>query len=123
MRALIIDDSGVTRSIIRRMLVSLGFEDIAEAGNGREALDVVSRSETPFNLALVDWHMPVMAGLEFIMSIRQRPHLNTLKMVVVSVDGAPGEIERALEAGADEYIMKPFDVEVLRDKLRIIGVE
>lgn len=121
MRALVIDDSRATRSILRRMLEQLGYE-VHEAGDGRDALEVIGR-EAPFDLALIDWNMPVMDGLQFVKEVRAEGAHDGPLLVMVTTEGDTDHMIQALEAGADEYVMKPFTASVIREKLRLLGVE
>ncbi len=120
MKALIIDDSRAMRRILKLIVGELGFETV-EAENGREGLDQLRRfPET--ELVLVDWNMPEMNGLEFIEIIRSNPNYDELKLVMVTTETEPARMARALLAGVDEFVMKPFTAEVLVEKLQLIGV-
>lgn len=119
MHALIIDDSKAIRLILRRMLSEVGFET-SEAGDGQEALDLVDGGLRP-DLILVDWNMPVLSGLELIEQVRQAPRSSTAKIVMVTTETELPQVVRALSAGADEYVMKPFTAEAILDKLRLLG--
>jgi two-component system chemotaxis response regulator CheY len=118
-RALVIDDSKAIRIILRRLLGELGFE-VVEAADGREALQQLD--VTPFDLALVDWNMPEMNGLEFVREVRGQHGHEDLTMVMVTTETEAGQVVRALAAGANEYIMKPFSRDVLVDKLSMLGL-
>lgn len=120
MRALVIDDSRAIRSILRRMLAELGF-DVLEAGNGREALDVLAE-QSAFDLAMVDWNMPEMNGLEFIKAVRADARYDGIRLLMVTTETEMDHVVMALEAGCDEYAMKPFTPEIIRDKLVMMGV-
>lgn len=120
MKAIIIDDSRTARSILRRALTQEGF-DLIEAGDGRAALDALALSG-PVDLALVDWNMPVMTGLEFIRALRALPEFDRTVVMVVTSESEVAQVERALAAGADEYVMKPFTEGALREKLVILGL-
>jgi two-component system, chemotaxis family, chemotaxis protein CheY len=120
MRALIVDDSRATRSFLRSMLVDLGFE-VIEAGHGREALDRLGDSE-PFGIALVDWNMPEMDGLELVRALRADRRFSELPVLMVTSETDAAQIARALMAGADEYAMKPLLRSALIEKLRMLGV-
>ena len=120
MRALVIDDSRAIRLILSRTLQELGFETL-EAGNGREALEVLER-EGPVHLALVDWNMPVMDGLEFVQAARARPAWSSMRVMMVTTETEIERVVKALEAGADEYVMKPFTRDVIAEKLAILGL-
>jgi two-component system chemotaxis response regulator CheY len=119
MRALIVDDSRFIRNLLRGLLQAIGFE-CAEAGNGEDALGVLKASQ-PFDIALVDWNMPVMNGLEFVKQMRAAG-FGDAKVLMVTTEGENEFILRALDAGADEYLMKPFDGEALNEKLAMLGL-
>ena len=120
MKALVIDDSRAMRMILRNMLSGMGFE-VAEARHGREALDYLQEhAET--DVALVDWNMPEMNGLELVEAIRRDTRLNALRLMMVTTETEMSHVAQALTAGANEYVMKPFSKEVIEDKLRLIGI-
>lgn len=120
MKALVIDDSRTMRMIIGRILKELGF-DLVEAGNGAEGLEVLQQSEA-VDLAMVDWNMPNMNGLEFVQAVRAKPQYDQLKIMMVTTENEMSQMTLALQAGANEYAMKPFSKEVIRDKLALIGI-
>lgn len=120
MRALIIDDARVMRRIIATTLRNLGF-DTAEAGDGRQALDLLEAGER-FDLACIDWNMPVMNGLEFVTAVRARREWRDLTLMMVTTESEHGQIVRALAAGAHEYLIKPFTPDALKDKLDLLGL-
>jgi len=123
MRALIVDDSRFVRGFLRGMLEEKGIE-CAEAGDGQAGLDQLQaqqQSGAPFDLALVDWNMPVMDGLEMLKSLRAAG-FSEMKVMMVTTEAENDFILRALDAGADEYLMKPFDNEALCEKLAMLGL-
>jgi len=120
MKALVIDDSRVVRMIAGRALKELGFE-VTEAANGQEALDRLS-DQGKMDLALVDWNMPIMTGIEFVAEVRKQPDHDAMQLVMLTTETAPERIAGALEAGANEYLMKPFDTLALREKLQLVGL-
>ena len=120
MRALVIDDSKAMRSILSRMLRGLGFE-VLEAANGREGLERLQESGK-VDLALVDWNMPEMNGLEFIRTVRAEQSYNGVLLMMVTTETEMENVVRALAAGANEYVMKPFTQEVILEKLQIFGL-
>ncbi|HUB52922.1 MAG TPA: response regulator [Terracidiphilus sp.] len=120
MRALIVDDSRFVRSFIRGLLEKRGIE-CEEAGDGQAALDRI-HSSAAFDLAFVDWNMPVMNGLEMVEHLRDEGY-SEIKVLMVTTEAENDYIVRALDAGADEYMMKPFDDAALGDKLLVMGVE
>jgi two-component system chemotaxis response regulator CheY len=117
--ALVIDDSRAMRLILGRMLRDLGF-DVVEATHGREGLQQLA--EAP-DLVLVDWNMPEMSGIEFLEAMRRPPHSSAAKVVMVTTETEIPQVLRALGAGADEYLMKPFTKEAVLDKLHLLGFE
>jgi len=119
MRALIVDDSRFVRGVLRGMLQEKGIE-CAEAGDGQAAMDQLN-SGIAFDLALVDWNMPVMNGYEMLVQLRSEG-FDQLKVMMVTTEAENEFIERALDAGADEYLMKPFDQEALNEKLAMLGL-
>jgi len=120
MRALIVDDSRYVRGIVRGMLEAMGIE-CEEAADGQDGLDRI-REGSAFDVAFVDWNMPVMNGLEMVKNLRASG-FKDLKVMVVTTEADNEFIVRALEAGADEYLMKPFGEEALAEKLALLGVE
>jgi two-component system chemotaxis response regulator CheY len=119
LHALVVDDSSVIRKIIRRMLAKLQFEvDEAE-----DALVALQRCQTGFpDLIMLDWNMPVMDGMEFLQRLRKMPGGDKPKVVFCTTENNVSNILSAIEAGADEYIMKPFDEEIIRAKLEQVGM-
>ena len=119
MRALVIDDSKSIRSILTKILLGAGFA-VEEAANGLEALDLIKKEKV--DLALVDWNMPDMDGYEFIREVRKNKTYKDMRMIMVTTETAITKVEQALEAGADEYIMKPFTKEMIIKKLALLGM-
>jgi len=120
MRILVIDDSRVMRMFLRTTLLDLGHE-VIEAGNGQEGLDRVAASG-PFGMALVDWNMPILNGYEFVRAVRSNPANDGMKIVMVTTEVETSQVCKALEAGANEYVMKPFTREILREKLEMLTI-
>ncbi|MCP4901306.1 MAG: response regulator [bacterium] len=121
MRALIIDDSRAMRTILGNILEEIGFE-VVQAGDGQEALTCL-KANPNLDLALVDWNLPVMSGFEFVEAVRADEEFADLKLMMVTTETELKRVSRALDAGANEYIMKPFTKEMLLDKLALIGVD
>ena len=115
---LVVDDSRVIRKVSRHILESLGFS-VNEAENGQDALDRCG--EAMPDVVLLDWNMPVMSGIEFIVQLRQRPGGDVPKVVFCTTENDVAHIREAISAGADEYVMKPFDHETLQIKLQLVG--
>jgi two-component system, chemotaxis family, chemotaxis protein CheY len=120
MRALIVDDSRFVRDLLRGLLEEKGIE-CEEAFDGHAALDQLHSGVT-FDLALVDWNMPNMNGLDMLKQMRAEGYTG-VKVMMVTTEAENDFILRALDAGADEYLMKPFDDEALSEKLAMLGFE
>jgi two-component system, chemotaxis family, chemotaxis protein CheY len=120
MRAMVVDDSRATRAILRRILEQLDFE-VTEAADGQQGLQAWQADPT-IELALVDWNMPVMNGLELVRAIRAQETSGRVVIVMVTTEGDTDHILTALDAGADEYAMKPFTAAVIAEKLELLGV-
>jgi two-component system chemotaxis response regulator CheY len=116
---LVVDDSRVIRKIAGRILEELGYQ-VAEAGDGAEAM-AWCKSEMP-DAVLLDWNMPVMGGLDFLRELRAQPNGAAPVVVLCTVHNEPHQIEEALAAGADEYIMKPFDGDIIAAKFAEAGL-
>ncbi len=116
---LVVDDSAVIRKVARRILESLNFE-ISEAEDGREALQLCAQ-RMPDGI-LLDWNMPVMDGYEFLRELRRAPGGAGPKVVFCTTENDIAHIARAMHAGADEYVMKPFDKDIITSKLHQVGL-
>jgi two-component system chemotaxis response regulator CheY len=120
-RALVVDDSRTIRSILGKKLSQLGFK-VSEAENGKAALEVLQA--TPFiSLILVDWNMPVMNGLEFVKSARADVKWDKVTIVMVTTETETSQMLAALDAGANDYIMKPFTDEIIAERLMMLGIQ
>jgi len=119
MRALIVDDSRFLRGYLRGLLEDKGIE-CEEANDGQVGIDRL-HAGPPYDLALVDWNMPVMDGLEMLKQLRAQG-FGGMKVMMVTTEAENDFIIRALDAGADEYLMKPFDDEALTEKLAMLGL-
>ncbi len=120
-RALVVDDSRTIRSILGKKLSQLGFK-VSEAENGKVALDVL-RATPLISLALVDWNMPVMNGLEFVESVRADTKYDNMTIVMVTTETETSQMLKALDAGANDYIMKPFTDEIIVERLMLLGIQ
>lgn len=120
-RAIVVDDSRAMRAMLRRVLESVRFV-VDEAANGAQALHQLAHGEVPA-LALVDWNMPGLDGLTLIRTLRSNVRFARMIIVMVTSEAEPSQVEIALAAGADEYIMKPLSPEVLREKLMLLEAE
>ena len=120
-KALVVDDSKTIRIILGRILRELGYE-VCEAVNGKEALKVMESEKAAVSLVLADWNMPEMNGLELLKQLRQDPDLASLKVIMVTTETELDHMVSALEAGANEYVMKPFTKDILKEKLELVGI-
>jgi two-component system chemotaxis response regulator CheY len=109
------------RMILRRIIGQIGFE-VFEAEDGRNALEVLADLDPLPNLALVDWNMPNMNGLEFVTEARNDPRLREMTLVMVTTESEQSQIVRALAAGAHEYVIKPFTQVAMIEKLALLGL-
>ena len=123
MQAIVVDDSRAMRMLMGRLLKDIGFA-VDEAGDGSEALDRLRErlSAEPVQLALVDWNMPEMSGIELVEAVRADPAFAALRIVMVTTETELSQVTRALEAGADEYLMKPFTRDDVIGKLELLGL-
>lgn len=121
MRALVVDDSKAIRVVLKKMLAEGGFQDLAEAAHGAEAMEVLENGPAP-DVILVDWNMPEMNGLEMIRAVRANPELRRIPIVMVTTETEYSQVVKALAAGASEYVMKPFTKDIIMDKLDMLGV-
>ena len=120
MLALVIDDSRTVRAIVGKTLRDEGLE-VIEAANGREGLDRLHQT-SGVDLILVDWNMPEMNGLDFIRSVRADRTYDAVRILMVTTETEQAQVVRALDAGANEYLMKPFTRDVLVAKLSLLDV-
>ncbi len=119
LRALVIDDSRAMRALLARILGEFGFA-VAEAGNGREGLEHLSAHGVP-DIVLVDWNMPEMSGIEFVQAVRAVREYETVRLIMVTTETEMTRVVKALGAGLDAYVMKPFTKEALAEQLQRIG--
>ena len=116
---LVVDDSGVVRKVARRILEAMDFQ-VIEAEDGSKAVEACMQALP--DAVLLDWNMPVMDGYEFLIQLRRMPGGDAPKVVFCTTENGMGHISRALEAGANEYIMKPFDKDIVAAKFQEVGL-
>lgn len=116
---LVVDDSPVIRKVASRILEDMNFK-VSEAENGQEALDQC-RMSMP-DAVLLDWNMPVMDGIQFLVALRREPGGDRPVVIFCTTENDVGHITRAISAGANEYIMKPFDREIIEAKFHEVGL-
>ena len=117
--ALIVDDSRVVRKVARRILESLNFS-CREAEDGLLACEAC-KEEMP-EMVLLDWNMPNMSGIEFLVELRKMPGGDAPKVIFCTTENDMSHIQQAMQAGANEYIMKPFDNDIIKFKLATVGI-
>jgi two-component system, chemotaxis family, chemotaxis protein CheY len=120
MRALVVDDSSTMRKFLGKILHELEFE-VVEAANGLEALKVIGEDPN-IDVALFDWDMPVMDGMELLAAVRADRRFESMPVMMVTSNNAQGGIIDALEHGANEYVMKPFNKGTILEKLKLLGL-
>jgi two-component system chemotaxis response regulator CheY len=120
-KALVVDDSRAMRMILSRILRKAGFT-VEEAENGREALELLETQEQLPHLAMIDWNMPEMNGLELIKALRADRRYSDITLMMVTTESEQSQIVRALAAGAHEYLIKPFTPDSIVDKLEMLGL-
>lgn len=120
MHALVVDDSKAMRMVLKKIMSEVGYE-VSEAGDGSEAL-IRLKEIDGIDLMLVDWNMPIMNGLEFVRAVRENSTYDEIPLMMVTTEDGMDKIVEALEAGANEYVMKPFTPESIIEKLEILGL-
>lgn len=120
MQAIVIDDSRAVRAILGGMLREMGFQ-VSEAINGRDAIMHLNANDPPA-LAMLDWNMPEMNGFDLLIRVRANRAFDSMRIVMVTTETEMSQVARALEAGANEYVMKPFTREIIREKLQLLGM-
>ena len=115
MRVLVVDDSSTMRRIIVNTLKKLGYEDTFEAGDGREALKSLDTRRA--DVIVTDWNMPEMSGPQFVEALRAQPEHTKVPVLMVTTQAAQEDVIVALRAGVNDYLIKPFTPDALRDKI------
>lgn len=116
LKFLVVDDSVTMRRIVANSLKAIGYEALVEAGDGREALSKLSSDES-INFIITDWNMPEVSGLELVKSIRSTDKFAKLPILMVTTRGLKEDIVEALQARVNNYIVKPFTPQILREKI------
>ncbi len=117
-RILVVDDMSTMRRIIKTILNQLGYSNIEEAENGKQALGKLKKEK--FDFVITDWNMPEMDGLELVKQIRSDDELKSLPVLMVTAEAKKENVMEALKAGVNNYIVKPFTPEVLKEKMEKI---
>ena len=119
MKLLVVDDSSTMRRIIKNTLQRLGYEDILEAEHGVEAWGLLDSVED-INVLITDWNMPEMNGLDLVKKVRSDERYKDIPIIMVTTEGGKAEVITALKAGVNNYIVKPFTPQVLKEKLEVV---
>jgi len=119
LKFLVVDDSVTMRRIVLNSLKQIGHEAFVEAGDGREALNKLQADDT-INFIITDWNMPDLTGLDLVKAVRANPKYETLPILMVTTRGMKEDIVEALQAKVNNYIVKPFTPQVLREKIEQI---
>lgn len=119
MKLLVVDDSSTMRRIIKNTLQRLGYEDIYEAENGVEAWDILDKN-SDMGVLITDWNMPEMNGLELVKKTRSDARFVDIPIIMITTEGGKVEVITAIKAGVNNYIVKPFTPQVLKEKLEVV---
>lgn len=117
MRILVVDDSSTMRRIIINALNKAGYSDYIEAGNGREGVEKLAGG--PVDLIITDWNMPEMSGLDFIKAVRANDQTKGIPAVMVTTNASQDDITQAMEAGVNNYVVKPFTPDTIKEKIQL----
>ncbi len=120
MKALVVDDARVARKMVARMMEQLGFTVIT-AEHGQDALDQLDPDDPP-QAVVTDWNMPIMDGVELAKALRGTPAFTTIPVLMISSEADPRRVAKALMAGVDEYLFKPVDASMIKERLEVMGV-
>jgi len=118
MKIMLVDDSATMRRIQKTQLSGMGVTDVIEAGNGEEAMARLQEN-MPVDLVLLDWNMPVMDGMTFLKKVRENDSYSKVKIIMCTSESEKPKVVEALKAGANNYLVKPFQPEALKEKLGI----
>ena len=121
MKILSVDDFSTMRRIVKNILRQLGYNNVEEAENGDDALTVLRRNK--FDLVISDWNMPVKSGIELLKEVRADPSLKDIKFLMVTAEAERENVIQAIQAGVNNYVLKPFTAKILEEKLASIFPE
>lgn len=121
MKVLVVDDFSTMRRIVKNLLRQIGFNEIDEAEDGRQAIDKLKAGN--FDFIISDWNMPNLDGMGLLKKVREDEKLNHLPILMVTAEAEKERVVAAIQAGVNNYIVKPFTAEVLREKLEKIFVK
>ncbi len=117
---LVVDDMAAMRKILRTLLGQLGYKNVDEAEDGKQALEILRKNPDKYGLVITDWNMPNMTGIELVQEIRKDPNLKHLPILMVTAEAKKENVLMAIKAGVNNYIVKPFTAETLKEKLEKI---
>ena len=118
-KILVADDFSMMRKIVINILAELGYKNVLEAANGEEAFEVLT-SQGDVGFLITDWHMPKMNGLELLHKVRSNPSLSKLPVLMITAEALQENIVAAIKAGVNNFIVKPFDVQIMEEKIKKI---
>jgi two-component system chemotaxis response regulator CheY len=119
MRLIVVDDSSTMRRIIKNTLTRMGHKDVLEAEDGVEAWSIID-ANPDIEMILTDWNMPNMNGLELVQKLRADGRFKTVPIIMITTEGGKSEVITAMKAGVNNYIVKPFTPQVLKEKLEAV---
>jgi len=117
---LVVDDMAAMRKILKTLLSQLGYKNVDEAEDGRQALEILRKNPDKYQLVITDWNMPNMTGIELVQEIRKDENLKHLPILMVTAEAKKENVLMAIKAGVNNYIVKPFTAETLKDKIEKI---
>ncbi|WP_456450424.1 chemotaxis response regulator CheY [Hydrogenimonas sp.] len=120
MKIMVVDDSSTMRRIIKNTLNRLGYKDLLEAADGAEAWEIMQANKDDIGVLITDWNMPNMNGLELVKKVRGQAEFEDIPIIMVTTEGGKAEVITALKAGVNNYIVKPFTPQVLKEKLEAV---
>jgi len=117
---LVVDDMAAMRKILKTLLAQLGYKNVDEAEDGKQALEILKKNPNKYGLVITDWNMPNMTGIELVQEIRKDPELKHLPILMVTAEAKKENVLMAIKAGVNNYIVKPFTAETLKEKIEKI---
>ena len=119
-KILVVDDMAAMRKILKTLLAQLGYKNVDEAEDGKQALEILKQNPNKYGLVITDWNMPNMTGIELVQAIRSDEQLKHLPILMVTAEAKKENVLMAIKAGVNNYIVKPFTAETLKEKIEKI---
>ena len=119
-KILVVDDMAAMRKILKTLLAQLGYKNVDEAEDGKQALEILKQNPNKYGLVITDWNMPNMTGIELVQAIRSDEQLKHLPILMVTAEAKKENVLMAIKAGVNNYIVKPFTAETLKEKMEKI---